>query len=96
MITVNQPSFLVLGENEQTPKKVKQGVIKFQTPIKGKITSWITFEDETGNEVTNVFITEYNNDYFVGEKLDILLTLHTNFKTILEELNPNLTFTIKL
>ena len=85
---------MLLGEDQMTGKKVKQGVVKYSTPSIGKVTGWVTFEDETGSEVTNGLVTEYEQWYFVGEKVDILLTLHADFKTVLETLNPELTFTI--
>jgi len=53
MIVINNLAFIILGDDSATPKKVKQGVIKFQTPTKGKVSSWVTFEDENGNEVAN-------------------------------------------
>lgn len=93
MITFNQISFIALGANEQTPKKVKQGVVKYQTPSKGKVTSWITFEDESGNEVINGLHKEHLQDDFIGK--DILSTLHISYKAELEVLNPSLTITIE-
>lgn len=96
MIVINEKAFVLLGEDQMTGKKVKQGVVKYSTPSIGKVTGWVTFEDETGSEVTNGLVTEYNQDYFTGEKLDILLTLHTDFKSVLETLNPDLTFTIEI
>lgn len=94
MIIISEKSFVLLGEDQMTGKKVKQGVVKYSTPSIGKVTGWVTFEDETGSEVTNGLITEYEQSYFVGEKVDILLTLHADFKAVLETLNPELTFTI--
>lgn len=96
MIIISEKSFVTLSEDLQTPKKVKQGVVKFTTPALGKISGWLTLEDESGAEVANCLVTEYEHSYFVGEKLDILLTLHADFKAALEALNPSLTFTIEL
>lgn len=93
MITLQIPSFVALGADEQTHKKVKQGVIKFQTPEKGKLLSWATFEDENGNEVTNGLHKEHLQDDFIGK--DILATLHSDYKDELEVLNPSLTITIE-
>ena len=93
MIVFNINSFLALDTNEQTTRKVKQGVVKFQTPSKGKISSWVTFEDENGNEVTNGLHREYLQDDFIGK--DILATLHTDYKSELETLNPSLIITIE-
>jgi hypothetical protein len=96
MIIISEQSFVILGEDLQTPKKVKQGVVKFTTPLIGKVSGWVTFEDELGAEITNGLVTEYDQSYFTGEKVDILLTLHTEFKAALETLNPSLTFTIEI
>ncbi len=93
MIVINNSAFITLGVDSATPKKVKQGVIKFQTPSKGKLLSWVTFEDENGNEVTNGLNREHLQDGFIGK--DILATLHTDYKSELEVLNPSLTFTIE-
>jgi len=93
MITLQTPSFVALGADEQTPKKVKQGVIKFQTPSKGKILSWVTFEDENGNEVVNGLHKEHLQDDFIGQ--DILSKLHSDYKSELEISNPSLTITIE-
>lgn len=93
MILLQTPSFVVLGTDEQTPKKVKQGIVKYQTPTKGKVTSWITFEDENGNEVANGLHKEHLQDDFLSK--DILATLHANYKSELEVLNPSLTITIE-
>lgn len=93
MLIINTLSFVALSESEQTTKKAKQGVIKFQTPAKGKITSWVTFEDENGNEITNGLHREHLQDGFIGK--DILSTLHTLYKSDLEILNPSLTITIE-
>ena len=56
MIIVSEKSFVTLSEDLQTPKKVKQGVVKFTTPALGKVSGWLTFEDESGAEVTNCLI----------------------------------------
>lgn len=93
MIILQTPSFVALGADEQTQKKVKQGVVKYQTPNKGKVTSWITFEDENGNEITNGLHKEHLQNDFLGK--DILATLHANYKSELEVLNPSLTITIE-
>lgn len=93
MIVINILTYLALGANEQTPKKVKQGVVKYQTPSKGKLNSWITFEDENGNEVTNGLHKEHLQDDFTGK--DILAKLHSDYKSELEVLNPSLTITIE-
>lgn len=93
MLVINITSFVALSESEQTPKKIKQGVVKFQTPKKGVITSWITFEDENGNEVVNGLHKDYLQDDFSGK--DILATLHTSYKSELEILNPSLTIIIE-
>lgn len=93
MLVINTLSFVTLSESEQTPKKVKQGVVKFQTPSKGKVTSWVTFEDENGNEVVNALHKDYLQDDFTGK--DILATLHTSYKDELEVLNSSLTITIE-
>lgn len=96
MIIIDKSAFVLLGEDQMTGKKVKQGVVKFSTPSIGKISGWVTFEDIDGNEVTNGLITEYNQDYFVGEKVDILATLSEEFLVTLSTLNPDLTFTIEI
>ena len=96
MIIISEQSFVILGEDLQTPKKVKQGVVKFTTPSIGKVTGWVTFEDESGAEVTNGLITEYEQSYFTGEKVDILTTLSEDFLILLSTLNPNLTITVEL
>lgn len=93
MILLETPSYLLLDSETQTPKKVKQGIVKFQTPTKGKVTSWVTFEDENGNEVVNGLQQEHLQDDFIGK--DILATLHTDYKLELEVLNPSLTITIE-
>lgn len=93
MLILNMLSFVSLSESEQTHKKVKQGVVKYQTPSKGKVTSWITFEDENGNEVVNGLHKEHLQNDFLGK--DILATLHANYKSELEVLNPSLTITIE-
>lgn len=93
MITLQTPSYLLLDSETQTPKKVKQGIVKFQTPTKGKVTSWVTFEDENGNEVINGLHKEHLQDDFIGK--DILSTLHLSYKSELEVLNPSLIITIE-
>ncbi len=93
MIVINNLAFIILGNDSATPNKVKQGVIKFQTPTKGKVSSWVTFEDENGNEVANGLHKEHLQDDFIGK--DILATLHSNYKSELEVLNPSLTITIE-
>lgn len=93
MIIFNNLSFIALGANEQTHKKAKQCVVKFQTPTKGKVTSWVTFEDENGNEVINGLYKEYLQADFAGK--DILATLHISYKSELEVLNPSLIITIE-
>lgn len=93
MLVINTLSFVALSESEQTPKKVKQGVVKFHTPIKGVIASWVTFEDENGNEVINALSKSYAHDFFNGK--DILATLQFEYKSELEKLNPSLTITIE-
>lgn len=93
MIIINNSAFIILGNDSATPKKVKQGVAKFQTPSKGKVLSWVTFEDKNGNEVANGLHKEHLQDDFIGK--DILATLHINYKLELETLNPSLTFTIE-
>ena len=92
MIVLENPTFVLLGEEQMTSKKVKQGVVKFQTPSKSKLTSWVTFEDENGNEITNGLHREHLQDDFIGK--DILATLHSDYKSELEVLNPSLTITI--
>lgn len=93
MIVFNQISFIALGANEQTHKKAKQAIVKFQTPCKGKISSWVTFEDENGIGVVNGLHKEYLQADFISK--DILATLHTSYKLELEILNPLLTITIE-
>lgn len=93
MIIINNSAFIILGNDSATPKKVKQGVVKFQTPTKGKVTSWVIFEDENGNEVINGLHKEHLQDDFIGK--DILATLHLSYKSELEVLNPSLTITIE-
>ena len=94
MIVINQSAFIKLSEDSATPKKVKECVVKFNTPTKGKLTAWLTLYDVDGNEVCNGLITEYEQLYFVESKVDILETLHNEFKSNLEKLNQSLTFTI--
>ena len=96
MIIISEQSFVILGEDLQTPKKVKQGVVKFTTPSIGKVTGWVTFEDESGTEVINGLVTEYEQSYFTGEKVDILVTLSEEFLVILSSLNPTLTITVEI
>ncbi len=94
MIVLNTESFVVLGEDSITPKKAIKGIVKFSTPNKGEVMGWVTFVDENGHEVANGLITNYSQDYFVGEKVDILTTLTNEFVAILENLNPSITFDI--
>jgi hypothetical protein len=96
MIIISEQSFVILGEDLQTPKKVKQGVVKFTTPSIGKVTGWVTFEDALGTEIINGLITEYEQSYFTGEKVDILLTLSEEFLITLSTLNPSLTITVEI
>lgn len=95
MIIISQKSFVVLGEDSMTPKKVSKGIVKFTTPAMGKVSGWVTFTDETNEEICNGLITEYEQSYFTGEKVDMLNTLSEEFKAILASLNPTLTFTIE-
>jgi len=96
MIIISEQSFVTLSEDLQTPKKVKQGVVKFTTPSIGKVTGWVTFEDASGAEVTNGLVTEYEQSYFTGEKVDILTTLSEEFLIVLSGLNPTLTITVEI
>ena len=95
MIIISTKSFVVLAEDSMTPKKVSKGIVKFTTPAKGKVSGWVTFTDETNEEICNGLITEYEQSYFTGEKVDILTTLSEDFLVILSELNPTLTITIE-
>ena len=96
MILLNKASYVILGEDTITPKKVIKGVVKFNTPEIGKVIGWIQFLDENNSEVVNGLITEYLQTYFTGEKVDILTTLSQDFKVVLSTLNPNLTITVEL
>jgi hypothetical protein len=96
MIIISEKSFVLLGEDQMTGKKVKQGIVKFTTPSIGKVTGWVTFEDESGVEVTNGLVTEYEQSYFTGEKVDILTTLSEEFLIVLSGLNPTLTITVEI
>jgi hypothetical protein len=95
MIVINNSAFIILGDDSATPKRVKECVVKYSTPNKGKLNAWLTLNDVDGNEVCNGLITEYEQSYFVGGKIDILATLHNEFKSTLETLNQSLTFTIE-
>jgi hypothetical protein len=94
MIVINTESFIVLGEDSMTPKKAIKGIVKFQTPTKGEVMGWVTLLDSTDSEVANALITNYSQDYFVGEKVNILETLTNEFVAILENLNPSITFEV--
>lgn len=96
MIIISEKSFVTLSEDLQTPKKVTKGIVKFTTPAMGKVSGWVTFTDETDMEICNGLVTEYEQSYFTGEKVDILTTLSDEFLLILSGLNPSLTFTIEL
>ena len=96
MIIISEQSFVILSEDLQTPKKVKQGVVKYSTPSIGKVTGWVTFEDASGAEVVNGLVTEYEQSYFTGEKVDILTTLSEEFLVTLSTLNPTLTITVEI
>jgi len=96
MIIIDTKSFVVLSENNMTPKKVTKGIVKFTTPAMGKVSGWITFTDETDMEICNGLITEYEQSYFTGGKGDILTTLSEEFLVILSGLNPSLTITVEL
>lgn len=96
MIVINKASYVILGEDTITPKKVIKGIVKFSTPGIGKVTGWVQFLDENNSEVVNGLITEYNQDYFTGEKVDILTTLSEDFLVVLSTLNPDLVITVEL
>jgi len=96
MIIISPKSFVVLSEDNMTPKKVTKGIVKFTTPAMGKVLGWVTFTDETDMEICNGLITEYEQSYFTGEKVDILTTLSEEFLVILSGLNPSLTITVEL
>jgi hypothetical protein len=95
MIAINNLAFIQLSEDSATPKKVKDCLVKFSTPQKGKLTAWLTFNDVNGNEICNGLVNEYEQSYFIDDKIDILSTLHNEFISELKALNPTLTFTIK-
>jgi hypothetical protein len=96
MIIISPKSFVALSEDSMTPKKVTKGIVKFITPAMGKVSGWVTFTDETDMEICNGLITEYEQSYFTGEKVDILTTLSEEFLVILSGLNPSLTITVEL
>jgi hypothetical protein len=96
MIIISPKSFVALSEDSMTPKKVTKGIVKFTTPTMGKVSGWVTFTDETDMEICNGLITEYEQSYFTGEKIDILATLSEEFLVILSGLNPSLTITVEL
>lgn len=96
MIIISSKSFVALSEDSMTPKKVTKGIVKFTTPTMGKVSGWVTFTDETDMEICNGLITEYEQSYFTGEKIDILATLSEEFLVILSGLNPSLTITVEL
>ena len=95
MIIISQKSFVVLGEDSISPNKVSKGIVKFTTPAQGKVSAWITFTDETEEEICNGLITKYEQSYFTGEKVNILTTLSNEFLLILKDLNPSLTITVE-
>ena len=99
MIVPNTPEFILLGENQMSPRKVERFVVLFNTPDKGKVTAWVRGQENVGteenpyyNEVCNGLNTEYPQSYFDGK--DMLSVLSSEFQTKLAELNPKITFTI--
>lgn len=101
MITLQTPSFLLLDSETQTAKKIDRLIIKFQTPVKGKVFAWAVCEKNEGTEekpnyveVCNALHKEYEHTSFNG--LDPLGPIHEDMKADLETLNPGVTFTTQI
>lgn len=99
MIKTNTPVFLTVSEERQTPNKVQNLVVNFQSALvqeqvdgqlvnQGKIGSWVY--DEQGTNIMGVQKIQ-NIEHFDGK--DILATLTEEYIAELQVLNPTVTFT---
>ena len=97
MITFDK-SFVTIGEDQVVPKKVNAFIIYFNTPSKGQIEAWleaVLIQDETITEAQNrILPLSFLDTYFTGK--DLLLELHNEFKSKLEELNPEIKFVVSI
>lgn len=103
MIVLQTPSFVALGANEQTAKKVSQFIVFYHTPIKGQVQVWLRGVnpineaaegvEATYEEVCNCLHTNYPEGHFA---VDGLAQMHNEMLNKLETLNPSITFTVQI
>lgn len=103
MIVLQTPSFVALGADEQTTKKVSRFIVMYHTPKKGTVQVWLVGErqtneggegvDPTYEEACTCMHTNYEEGYFA---IDGLAKMHEEMLEKLETLNPSITFTVQI